>query len=324
MLSIEDMAVWTERSLRDLAFPDRPLQLYDPIRYALDTGGKRIRPLLTLGACALFTDEFERALPAALAVEVFHNFTLLHDDIMDRSSLRRGRPTVHVKWDENTAILSGDAMMIYAYELACWADPEKLPQILPLLNRIFMGVCQGQQYDMDFEHRTDVTAGEYLHMIGLKTAVLMAGAMQAGALLGGADETSAQRLYDAGMLLGTAFQLQDDLLDTYGDAAVWGKNIGDDIADNKKTYLSIRALELADDGDREQLLVLIGSKTDDREEKIRAVRDIYARAGVKELTETRVEDYFRQAEQLIDAVPVEEIRKQPLREIARMLIGRKK
>ena len=323
MHSLEKITQTVQEGIAGLHLPQEPALLYAPIRYTLDAGGKRIRPLLALGSFALFSDDLQKAVPAALAVEVFHNFTLLHDDIMDDSSLRRGRETVHVKWNENVAILSGDAMLIYAYELASRSAPEKLPRIMPLLNRIFMGVCEGQQYDMDFENRNDVTADEYLHMIGLKTAVLLAGAMQVGAILGGADETGAALLYDAGMRLGTAFQLQDDLLDTYGDAGVWGKNTGDDIADNKKTYLLIKALELGDARDKARLIDLASSSVG-REEKIEAVKAIYAKTNVRELTEALVDDYFTRASAIIDAVPVDEDRKQPLRELAQTLVGREK
>lgn len=324
MFTMEEISRIVQQGITDLTLPAEPALLYDPIRYTLDAGGKRIRPLLALGACSLFSDELHKAVPAALSIEVFHNFTLLHDDIMDNSSLRRGRDTVHVKWNENVAILSGDAMLIYAYTLASGSAPEKMPQIMPVLSRVFVGVCEGQVYDMDFENRTDVTADEYIDMIGLKTAILMAGAMQVGAILGGADETAARHLYEAGMHLGTAFQLQDDLLDTYGDTAVWGKNIGDDIADNKKTYLLIRALELAPGGDKEQLLGLISTEGINREEKITAVKGIYTKTGVKEQAEALIEKYFGLATDIIDAVPVEDTRKQALKEIAQTLVGRKK
>lgn len=324
MHTFESIVELMQDSVKALSLPAEPALLYDPIRYTLDAGGKRIRPLLALGVCSLFSDELEKALPSALSIEVFHNFTLLHDDIMDNSSLRRGRDTVHVKWNDNVAILSGDAMLIYAYNLASGSAPEKMPQIMPVLSRVFMGVCEGQVYDMDFENRTDVTADEYIDMIGLKTAILMAGAMQVGAILGGADETTANHLYEAGMHLGTAFQLQDDLLDTYGDTAVWGKNIGDDIADNKKTYLLIRALELAKGHDKEQLLGLISAEGLGREEKIAAVKAIYAKTGVKEQAEALIEKYFGLATDIINAVPVEDGRKQAFREIAQTLVGRKK
>ena len=324
MYTLDDISRLVGRAIEELPLPAEPASLYAPIRYTLDAGGKRIRPLLALGGFALFSDDFEKALPAAMAIEVFHNFTLLHDDLMDRSALRRGRETVHVKWDDNTAILSGDAMLIYAYGLVSQSAPEKLPQILPVLNRVFAGVCEGQQYDMDFETRAGVTTGEYLHMVGLKTAVLMGGALQAGALLGGGGVSEASRLYEAGMHLGTAFQLQDDLLDTYGEAAVWGKNPGDDIADNKKTFLLIKALELADAGDKEKLLSLIAAPAAHREEKIAAVKAIFHRTGVKSLAEALIEDYFTKANDLIDKIPVEESRKSLLREAARTLVGRKK
>lgn len=295
MHSLEEISRTVRQAVAELELPARPASLYEPIRYTLASGGKRIRPLLALGSFALFSDELEKAVPAALAIEVFHNFTLLHDDLMDNSLLRRGRETVQVKWDDNTAILSGDAMLICAYELAARSEPDKIAVILPVLNRIFAGVCEGQQYDMDFERRTDVTADEYLAMIGLKTGVLMAGAMQVGAILAGADEPTARAVYEAGMHLGTAFQLQDDLLDTYGDAAVWGKNTGDDIADNKKTYLLIKALELAEPADKQRLLELTGSDQPDRDAKIEAVKEIYRKTGVKARSEELIEFYFRQA-----------------------------
>ena len=324
MHSFETITALMDRSVRELTLPREPALLYDPIRYTLRAGGKRIRPLLALGACALFTDELEKTVPAAMAIEVFHNFTLLHDDIMDQSALRRGRPTVHVRWNENVAILSGDAMLIYAYELAARSAPEKLAAVIPVLNRVFMGVCEGQVHDMDFERRTDVTHDEYIRMIGLKTAVLMAGALQVGAILGGADEAAAEALYEAGIHLGTAFQLQDDLLDTYGEPEVWGKNIGDDIADNKKTYLLIRALEQARGADREQLLALLAAERIDRAEKIAAVKAIYARYGVSEQTERLIAGYFDEAQRIIDRLPIDDTRRKPLCEIMLSLVGRKK
>ena len=324
MHSFEDIVELTDKAISGLSLPGEPARLYEPIRYTLESGGKRIRPLLALGCCALFSDDLEQALPVAVGIEVFHNFTLLHDDIMDNSSLRRGRETVHVKWNENTAILSGDAMLIYAYELALNSAPDKLARIVPTLNRIFMGVCEGQQHDMDFETRPDVTTDEYLAMTGLKTAVLIAGAMRVGAVIGGADDETAEQLYRAGMLLGTAFQLQDDLLDTYGEPTKWGKNLGDDIADNKKTFLLIRALEVAQEEDRKQLLDLMVPAGISREEKIGAVKAVYAKTGVKEQAEALVDDYFARANAIIDAVPVEDTRKQPLREMAKALVGREK
>jgi geranylgeranyl diphosphate synthase type II len=324
MHSFEEITALMERSVRELTLPAEPALLYDPIRYTLDAGGKRIRPLLALGSCALFTDELKKAVPAAMAIEVFHNFTLLHDDIMDQSALRRGRETVHVRWNENVAILSGDAMLIYAYQLAALSAPEKLAQVMHVLNRVFTGVCEGQVYDMDFESRIDVTHDEYLRMIGQKTAVLMAGALQVGAILGGADEAAAEQLHQAGMHLGTAFQLQDDLLDTYGEPAIWGKNLGDDIADNKKTYLLIRALETAGSADRKELLALLAARDMDRREKFSAVRAIYATTGVREQTESLILKYFNATWDILDALPVEEHRKEPLRKIVETLEGRKK
>lgn len=324
MHTIQHISEIIYRAVSELELPQGPALLYDPIRYTLDAGGKRIRPLLALGSCALFTDELEKTLPAALAIEVFHNFTLLHDDIMDNSSLRRGRDTVHVKWNENVAILSGDAMLIYVYDLAAKSDPEKLAEIIPILNHVFMGICEGQVHDMAFEERNDVTAEEYLYMIGLKTGILMAGAMRVGAILGGADESASKQLYEAGMLLGTAFQLQDDLLDTYGNTAVLGKNTGDDITSNKKTFLLIKALELAQGEDKERLIKLVTTGSDGREEKIEAVKAVYAKTGVRGLTEALVDDYFTRATSIIEGISVDDSRKHALLEIAHTLVGREK
>jgi len=324
MHTLENITELVRTSVESLRSPAEPALLYDPIRYTLEAGGKRIRPILVLASAALFTDDLARAVPAAMAIEVFHNFTLLHDDIMDCSDLRRGRQTVHVKWDENVAILSGDGMLIYAYELASKSDPAKLPLILPVLNTTFMGICEGQVYDMDFEHRNDVSAEEYLRMISMKTAVLMAGSMQVGAILGHADESVARELHEAGMHLGTAFQLQDDLLDTYGDTSVLGKNTGDDIASNKKTFLLIKALERAGEKDRQELLALTSTTEIERAQKIAAVKAIYARTETREETEALVDRYFGMATEIIDRLDVPEDRKTALRGAMEMLIGRDK
>jgi geranylgeranyl diphosphate synthase type II len=324
MYTFDQIARMAAEAVEELRLPAEPALLYDPIRYTLSGGGKRIRPILTLSSCALFSDEVQKSLPAALAIEVFHNFTLLHDDLMDNSSLRRGRETVHVRWNNDVAILSGDAMLVYAYELAAQSDPDKIPQLLAILNRIFVGVCQGQQYDMDFEQVDTVTADQYLHMIGLKTAVLMAGAMQAGAWLGGADEALAEQVYEAGMHLGMAFQLQDDWLDTFGDTQTLGKNTGDDIASNKKTFLLIKARELASPTQREELDGLMRSTDLSREEKTERVKALYVSSGAKALTEKLIDDYFNDFSRLLDQIRIDEPRKQPLREVARKLIGREK
>ncbi len=269
-----------------------PRGLYAPIRYILEDGGKRIRPLLCLMGADVYGGEPEKALPAAVAVEVFHNFTLLHDDIMDKAELRRGRPAVHLKWGESGAILSGDAMLILAYRILQNGTPVygagKLPGLLEVFNRAAMEVCQGQQYDMDFETcDRPVTRDEYIGMIRLKTSVLLAAALEMGAIVGGASDTERRSLYDFGVNLGLAFQIQDDLLDTYGDAETFGKKIGGDIAAGKKTFLHIAAMEKASAPQRDAILA-----PGDIGEKLPRVRAVYDALGVREAAETVIAEYF--------------------------------
>lgn len=269
-----------------------PRGLYAPVRYILEDGGKRIRPLLCLMGADLYSDDPEAALPAAVAVEVFHNFTLLHDDIMDKAELRRGRPTVHLKWNESGAILSGDAMLILAYQIlhagAASYGTEKLTELLAVFNRAAMEVCQGQQYDMDFEASDrPVTREEYIGMIRLKTSVLLAAALEMGAVVGGASAAERRAAYEFGVNLGLAFQIQDDLLDTYGDARTFGKTIGGDIAVGKKTFLHITAIERAAEAQRAAILA-----PGDIAEKLPRVRDIYNELGVREAAEQAIAEYF--------------------------------
>ncbi|WP_281671475.1 polyprenyl synthetase family protein [Rikenella microfusus] len=269
-----------------------PRGLYAPIRYILEDGGKRIRPLLCLMGADVYGGEPEKALPAAVAVEVFHNFTLLHDDIMDKAELRRGRPAVHLKWGESGAILSGDAMLILAYRILQNGTPVygagKLPGLLEVFNRAAMEVCQGQQYDMDFETcDRPVTRDEYIGMIRLKTSVLLAAALEMGAVVGGASDAERRSLYDFGVNLGLAFQIQDDLLDTYGDAETFGKKIGGDIAAGKKTFLHIAAMEKASALQRDAILA-----PGDIGEKLPRVRAVYDALGVREAAETAIAEYF--------------------------------
>ena len=324
MYSFDQLVDLTHRSVAALKLPAEPKLLYQPIQYTLDAGGKRIRPLLALGCCGLFTDDVTLAVPAAMGIEVFHNFTLLHDDIMDKADRRRGRETVHVKWDENVAILSGDAMLIYAYALFSQSKPEQMPVLFPVFNRIVMGVCEGQSYDMVYETRNDVTVEEYLKMIELKTAILIAGSARIGAVTGGADAGTAQNIYEAGMNLGMAFQLQDDLLDTYGDPEVFGKNLGGDIASNKKTFLLIKALELSQGAVKKELLDLISTEPADRQEKFEAVKTIYDETGARALAESLRDDYYGKGMRIIDQLPVKETRKEPLREVCKLLVQRDK
>ena len=272
-----------------------PKNLYAPIKYVLSLGGKRIRPLSALMACELFSGDVQRALKPALALEVFHNFTLLHDDIMDRAEVRRGKPCVHVKWDDSTAILSGDAMLIKSYQLLEQCDPAILPQLLPLFSRTAAEVCEGQQYDMDFEGRVDVSVAEYIEMIRLKTAVLLAASLKVGAICGGAGELDAQALYEFGIGIGIAFQLKDDLLDVYGDTKDFGKEIGGDICCNKKTFLLISAMQKAEGDDKEELMKWITAKEFNRGEKVAAVTEIYDKLHLRSLTEMKMQEYYEQA-----------------------------
>ncbi|MDP4185186.1 MAG: polyprenyl synthetase family protein [Bacteroidota bacterium] len=290
----------------------KPAGLYQPICYALQNGGKRIRPTLVLLACNLFTDNIRKAFPIALATEIFHNFTLLHDDIMDKATVRRNKPTVHVKYNENTAILSGDAMNILAYEYLSRSDNETLPQLLELFNKTALEVCEGQQLDMDFESEPLVSIDDYINMIRLKTAVLLACSLKSGALAACAPEEDTELLYQFGINIGLAFQLQDDLLDTFGDKKVFGKNIGGDILCNKKTYLLLQALNVSEGRKKKELLDWISRKEYIPQEKIESVTSIYNDLNIKHITEEKIDAYHRQAINDLNRVRVPEFRKEQL------------
>ena len=324
MYSFHELADIVQNEIKNLKYPQQPELLYAPIVYSLEEGGKRIRPVALLMACNLFRDEIDCAKPAALAVEVFHNFTLLHDDIMDRSDTRRGKPAVHTRWNDNVAILSGDAMMIYAYKLLCGCDRRVLPQLLETFNETAIGVCEGQQYDMDFESRDDVTVDRYLEMIRLKTGVLLAGALKLGAICAEAQPWQAELLYNFGINVGLAFQLQDDLFDTYGDAAVFGKPIGGDILAGKKKFLLTTALKTADAATRGELLARLHDGGMSAAEKIETVRGIYDRLGVRKITEKAIADYFRNADRILNSLEVGIERIVPLQELGETLLNRKK
>ena len=324
MYSFNELQGIFEQELRSMKWPREPRLLYEPIAYSLEEGGKRIRPAALLMACSAFRGGIDAAKPAAMAIEVFHNFTLLHDDIMDRSDMRRGKPAVHTRWNDNVAILSGDAMMIWAYRLLSQCDEAVLPQLLAVFTDVAVGVCEGQQYDMDFESRDDVTVEEYLRMIELKTAVLLAGALKIGALCGGAEPVQAELLYRFGIDLGMAFQLQDDLLDTYGDPAVFGKPVGGDILVGKKTYLLTTALKAADASTRARLLALLHDAEMASGEKIAAVRAVYDSLAVRQTTERVVASYFDEARQVLRSLRLSEERLAPLRELSDMLLNRRK
>lgn len=292
MRTFEEICRTIEEALARLTFDQPPRSLFDPITYILSLGGKRIRPALALMACDLFGGKNEDVLQPALGLEVFHNFTLLHDDLMDEADRRRDKPTVHKLWNPNVAILSGDAMLICAYQLVAKANDKA---ILELFSRTALEICAGQQYDMEFESRSDVTEEEYLEMIRLKTAVLLACALKVGAMIGGASAADADALYDYGIHIGLAFQLQDDLLDVYGDPKTFGKNIGGDILCNKKTFLLINALSAASEEQRQVMEDWMARKTYDAQEKIAAFTNLYNELSIRDLTERRIEDYYRMA-----------------------------
>jgi len=311
-----------EEHLQNLSIPDTPPELYEPVRYILSLGGKRIRPALVLLACDLFAEAVEPALIPAMAIEIFHNFTLLHDDIMDRSEKRRGSPAVHVKYNENVAILSGDVMSILASRLMNNAPAAVLNVVQDVFTKTAMQVCEGQQLDMNFEELTSVSEDAYLNMIELKTAVLIAASLKIGAILGGSSLRDAEDLYEFGKNMGMAFQLQDDLLDTYGDPSRIGKNVGTDIVDNKKTFLVIQALKAASAGQREELTGLFESKNVDRNEKIKGVTSIFNELNVKEMTEKRIKAYYKLAITSLKNLNRPEDRKTELYNFASFLMNR--
>ena len=281
-----------------------PYGLYEPIEYTLAAGGKRVRPQLAMIASQLFGGKDEEVLPAALALEVFHNFTLLHDDVMDKADVRRGRPTVHIKWNENTAILSGDQMLIEAYKLLSGVPTDKLPKVLQLFNKMATEICEGQQYDVDFESQEHVTIDEYLKMIRLKTSVLLANALQTGAYIADADEQAQEALYQFGIHIGLAFQIQDDILDVWGNPETFGKAVGGDISCNKKTFVYLEAMRrLGDEAKGNKLQQWYSQVLEDNTEKIAAVKEIFEQLGVRAVCEKVVEDYTQKALALLDQLP---------------------
>lgn len=311
-----------EEYLRGLSYSHSPENLYAPIRYVLSLGGKRIRPTLLIMAYNLYADDIETTFDVAAAMEIFHNFTLLHDDVMDKADMRRGYPTVHKKWNENTAILSGDGMLVLAYRYLSMTKPEYLKKVLDLANDTFLGITDGQQYDMDFESRTDVSISDYLEMIRLKTSVLLAACSKMGGILGGASEEDTNHLYRFGEKIGLAFQLQDDLLDVYGDSKIFGKKIGGDIVCNKKTYLYIIARQLADSDGQKELDKWAEYNGEDEEAKISGVRSVFDSVNVKGLTENRIELLFEEAINELNMVSVSSERKQELVVFAHGLMNR--
>ena len=309
--------------LAKIDFDKQPKELYEPISYTLLQSGKRLRPMLCLLANELFDGDEQQALWPALALETFHNFTLIHDDIMDKAPLRRGKETVYQKWNADIAILSGDAMLAQAFQYAL--KPDKGAELARQLGKVAIEICEGQQMDLNFETLGNVTIPEYLEMIRLKTAVLLATALQMGATVAGAKESDIRHLYDFGINMGMSFQLQDDILDLYSDVTVFGKRHGGDIADNKKTYLYLKALELGSERDRKRLEQLFTLRMDhDEEEKIEEVQSIYDRLQVREAVEQVMLDYDRKAFEALEAIDLPEERKRHLRTYAELLSGRKK
>lgn len=311
-------------AIRAICRDKQPAGLYEPITYVLEAGGKRLRPLLTLIAAEMYGTKWQKVLPAALAIEVFHNFTLMHDDVMDKAPIRRGKPTVHVRWNTNTAILSGDQMLIEAYKQLAQLPADKLPRVLQMFNEMATGICEGQQYDVDFETATKVTIDDYIHMIRLKTSVLLATALKTGAYMADAPEEEQELLYDYGINIGLAFQLQDDILDVYGNPATFGKAVGGDIIENKKTYMYLTALQQADDATLQELQRWFDNKEEHQpQEKIEAVRAIYTQLGIKEICEEVMRKYTEQAFAILDKIKLPAEKKLILRELGEHLLARK-
>lgn len=304
MLEAKHILKLVETHIQNAGFPDEPKGLYDPAKYILSAGGKRIRPCLTLMSANLFTDHIEPQIPVALAMEVFHNFTLVHDDIMDNAPVRRGLQTVHEKWNIHTGILSGDAMLIQAYKLICQSPSPVLPKLLEMFNNTALLVCEGQQSDMDFEHQNEVTLDAYIQMISNKTSVLLGCCMYCGAIAAGANEADALHLYKTGLELGISFQIQDDVLDAYGDEATFGKKPGGDIVQNKKTFLVLKALSIANADDNNLLAKLYTDKSIDTDKKIEAVLTIFNQYEIRKLAEDTMEQYYQSAITAFEAVNV--------------------
>ncbi|MGV6860210.1 MAG: polyprenyl synthetase family protein [Putridiphycobacter sp.] len=318
--SIKDYQNSISQELEKLPIPEAPNNLYEPIKYFLNLGGKRMRPVLTLMGCELFQLDYTSAKSAALAVELFHNFSLVHDDIMDEAPLRRGKSTVHQKWNQNVGILSGDGILIMAYQQLAKYEPNVLKELLPLFNQTAIEVCEGQQLDMDFEQRGDVSIEEYIHMIKFKTAVLLGCSLKMGAIIGGASINDAQALYDFGVNLGIAFQLQDDILDVYADQNKFGKQVGGDIIANKKTYLLLKAFEDADAVQTQALNTLL--KEEDKQQKVEGVKLMYAQLNIKQKAEQKMNAFYKTALNSLNQIQMPPGNKTPLLNLAQFLMGR--
>lgn len=322
MFTADQLLEKVNKHLRELSYSRHPEGLYDPIEYVLSLGGKRIRPTLMLMAYELYKNDVDKILDQAVGIEIYHNFTLLHDDLMDCADKRRGNPTVHVKWDNNKAILSGDAMTVLAYEYLSTCDSSLLSQVMMVFNNTAMEICEGQELDMEFESRNNVTEEEYVEMIRLKTAVLLAGSLKIGAILAGASEEDASQLYCFGIQIGLAFQLQDDYLDVYGNTANFGKNIGGDILCNKKTYMLIKALSLANEEQLAELNKWLTATEYNPKEKIAAVTEIYNKLDIASYCDKIIQDYYAKGIECLNRVSVAEDKKQALRAYAQKMMHR--
>lgn len=322
--SIQELEKIIAKNFDEISFDNDPINLYSPINYILSIGGKRVRPLLALIAVDMFEGDINKAIKPAMAIEIFHNFSLLHDDLMDKSDTRRGKPTVHKKWNNNIAILSGDAMLIEAYKYIAEVSDNLLPEILNVFSNMAIDVCKGQQLDMDFETQENVSEAEYLEMIRLKTAVLIASALKIGAILSGAKASDAELLYNYGINIGLAFQLKDDILDVYGNQSVFGKKIGEDIINNKKTFLLIKSLETSNSKQREELEKWIAKADFDENEKIGAVKKIYEELNIKAVSESMVQKYYQSAIDCLSSINVSDERKKELYLFAENLNNREK
>lgn len=321
MHSIEQLQDLVNKAINNTQYTEKPAELYEPISYLMQLGGKRMRPVLVLVSTELFGGQVSKALDAAIGIEIFHNFTLMHDDIMDKAPIRRGKPTVHIKWNESAAILSGDVMFVEAYKLMIKVDDSILRDVLAIFSETASGVCQGQQSDMNFESREDVSLAEYLEMIRQKTAVLLAGSMQIGALIGGASKDQAKLLYEFGENLGLAFQLQDDILDVYGDPEKFGKQVGGDILSNKKTFMLIKAKELATGKIADELNHWL-DRNDNPSAKVASITNIYNQLKVRDLAENVMQDYVQKALYALDKIEVESSKKALLKGFAEQLLIR--
>ena len=322
MQSIEHLQNTLNKAVANLELPNEPKGLYDPIRYIISLGGKRIRPLLVLMATELFGSDAEESIHAALAIEIFHNFTLVHDDIMDNAPLRRGKPTVHEKWNVNTAILSGDVMMVESNKQLAKVNARCLKQVLDTFNATAQGVCEGQQLDMEFENRSDVTIEKYLNMIRLKTAVLLGGALKLGAIIAGAPEKDADLIYQFGENIGIAFQLHDDILDVYADPEKFGKQVGGDIIANKKTFLLLKARELAEGDDKKKLEKWLKTRDANVTEKLNQVKQVYDNLEIEKIAKEQMDFYLQKALNVFKEVNVSKERKANLLILTNQLITR--